>query len=150
MKHWAGLVVVAAATKMSHHISCPSCYADTAAEKITSTCQSCGESWRDTTLTWSYTQDSANEILDAAMKKRVMCLQVIWHAEHKIQMIAAGPLLGTRQKLYNMYMNGQLRLTKRSSELREQLEPCDYDLFDTIGKLYEEIADAQEQLTPAS
>ena len=128
-------------------IQCASCYEDTDYTLIKPTCQSCGEPWENTLLTRSYTRETAAEIHDEDMKKRVIALQVIWYTEQKIQMIAAGPLLGTRQNLYNMYMNGQMRRGKDSQELRGQLEPRDHALFDEIGKLYEEITDARAQIT---
>lgn len=141
------LTVTAAKMSDVHMIQCAACYADTEYNSIKPTCEFCGEPWENSILTRSYTRETAAQVVDPAMKKRVMALQDIWYAEQKIQMIAAGGVLGTRQKLYDMYMNGQLRLTRRSQRLREQLEPRDYELFDEIGALYEQIADAKAQLS---
>ena len=140
----ASLATAFVLLKMSdwNNIECNSCHAETEVTLITSTCQSCGEPWDNDMLTRCYTRYSAEEILDPDMKKRVMALQDIWYAKHKIHMIAAGPLLGTRQKLYDMYMNGFLR-NGRSEALREQLEPCDHALFDELCTLYEDLAIAK-------
>ncbi len=92
------------------------------------------------------TPEALEKIRSLPLKKRLLALHAIEEAEFSIQKIACGPILGTRQKLYDMYMNGFLRSGAEARPLKEQLEPRDYALFDELCGLYQKIKDARAEL----
>ncbi len=92
------------------------------------------------------TPEALEKIRSEPLKKRVQALSVIEYAEFSIQKIACGPVLGTRQKLYDMYMNGFLRSGAEARPLKERLESRDHALFDELCELYQKIKDARAEL----
>ena len=92
------------------------------------------------------TPEALEKMRDVPLKKRLLALHAIESAEFSIQKIACGSVLGTRQKLYDMYMNGFLRSVGNdldAAPLKEQLESRDHALFDELCGLYQKIKDAQ-------
>jgi hypothetical protein len=106
----------------------------------------CGEAFEDQTIANIHTPEAVEKIHCPRLKKRVMALHALESAEFRIQKIACGPLLGTRQKLYDMYMNGFLRSGLAAVGLREKLEERDHALFDELCGLYQKIKDAEVEL----
>ncbi len=99
------------------------------------------------------TPEALEKIRCVPLKKRLLALHAIESAEFSIRKIACGPVLGTRQKLYDMYLNGFLRVGNQSLEnqwLREQLEERDHALFDELCELYQKIKDARVELKETS
>jgi hypothetical protein len=95
------------------------------------------------------TPEALEKIRNEPLKKRLLALHTIDVAEFSIKKIACGPVLGTRQKLYDMYLNGFLRSVGNGLEaggLKEQLEPRDHALFDELCGLYQKIKDARAEL----
>jgi hypothetical protein len=92
------------------------------------------------------TPEALEKIRSEPLKKRVQALSAIESAEFSIQKIACGPILGTRQKLYDMYMNGLLRSGDEACQLKEQLESRDHALFDELCGLYQKIKDARAEV----
>jgi hypothetical protein len=96
------------------------------------------------------TPEALEKIRCLPLKKRLLALHAIDSAEFSIKKIACGPVLGTRQKLYDMYMNGFLRAGLGAAGLRGQLEERDHALFDELCGLYQKIKDARVELKETS
>ncbi len=109
----------------------------------------CGEVFEDDMLVRINTPEALEKIRCVPLKKRLLALHAIQSAEFSIQKIVCGPVLGTRQKLYDMYMNGFLR-SVGAAELKQQLEERDHALFDELCGLYQKIKDARAELNETS
>ncbi len=124
-------------------ISCLACSRETCWGCLEGVACACGEVFEDDMLVRINTPEAIEKIRCLPLKKRLLALYAIQAAEFSIQKIACGPVLGTRQKLYDMYMNGFLRAGLEARGLKEQLEERDHALFDELCGLYQKIKDAR-------